>query len=353
MKEFYFGKTVLVTGNTGFKGTWLTKILLYYGAKVIGYALKPNTEPSLFEQLKLENEIVQVYADVRDYVSMKVVFDEYQPEIVFHLAAQPLVRESYLLPKDTYEINVLGTVNVLELCRHSKSVKSIINVTTDKVYKNNEWDWGYRETDILDGFDPYSNSKSCSELVTMTYVRSFFDKLRLPVSTMRAGNVIGGGDYSKERIIPDAVRAYYCKQALALRNPNSIRPYQHVLEPLFAYLNVAWQQYGNFELASSYNIGPNEQDCVTTKKLINIFNESLLVRDQQKIELIIQSDNNAVHEANFLKLDVSKYRNTFKWTPKWTIEQAIDMVVRFVLTPQTNQDLNHEIERQIVTYIGA
>lgn len=353
MRDFYKNKTVLITGNTGFKGTWLTKILKDMGAKVIGYALVPNTEPSLFNQLELENEITQIYADIRDYSKLKETFDKYQPEVVLHLAAQPLVKDSYEIPRDTYEVNVMGTVNILECCRLAKSVKSVINVTTDKVYKNNEWEWGYRETDALDGHDPYSNSKSCSELVTSSYIKSFFKNQNTPVSTMRAGNVIGGGDYAKDRIIPDAVRALYLNQSITLRNPNSIRPYQHVLEPLFAYLTVAHQQYINPSLASFYNIGPNESDCVTTQTLIQYFNQSLLKHSSQQIDVKIEVNSNAVHEANYLRLDCSKYRHAFNWHPVWTIENAIDNVVSFALTKQNKESLLSEMNKQITNYTGV
>lgn len=352
MRQFYQGKVVLITGNTGFKGTWLTQILLGYGAKVLGYALKPNTQPSLFEQIEQEKSITQIYADIRDYKKLKEVFDAYQPEIVFHLAAQPLVKESYENPRETYETNVMGTVNVLECCRLSKSVKSVVNVTTDKVYRNNEWEWGYRETDVLDGFDPYSNSKSCSELVTGSYIRSFLSGLQIPVSTMRAGNVIGGGDYSKDRIIPDAVRALYSHQSLTIRNPHSIRPYQHVLEPLYAYLTVAYKQILNPELASFYNIGPDESDCVTTKQLIEFFNHSLENHRHSKLEVHIQKDLNAVHEANYLRLDCSKYRNAFNWKPKLSIQATIESILDFALEEQTKDLLTYAMTVQIFNYEG-
>lgn len=353
MRDFYKGKTVLVTGNTGFKGTWLTKILLDMGSNVIGYALLPNTEPSLFNQLELDQEITQIYADIRDYTKLKEVFEKYQPEIVLHLAAQPLVKDSYEIPRETYEINVMGTVNVLECCRLEKSVKSVVNVTTDKVYKNNEWEWGYRESDSLDGHDPYSNSKSCSELVTSSYVKSFFNGLNIPVSTMRAGNVIGGGDYAKDRIIPDAIRALNTNHTLTLRNPNSIRPYQHVLEPLFAYLNVAYKQCVNPSLASFYNIGPDESDCVTTHTLIKFLNNSLERQNNKQLEVKIEVNKSAVHEANYLRLDCSKYRHAFDWHPTWTIEQAIDQVITFALVPQEKTSLLKEMNTQITNYTGV
>lgn len=350
MKDFYKNKVVLITGNTGFKGTWLTQILLDFQARVIGYALKPNTQPSLFEQIEQEKNITQIYADIRDYKKLKEVFDIYQPEVVFHLAAQPLVKDSYENPRETYEINVMGTVNILECCRHSTSVKSIINVTTDKVYRNNEWDWGYREVDLLDGFDPYSNSKSCSELVTASYVRSFFNGLHIPVSTMRAGNVIGGGDYAKDRIIPDAIRALNAKQSITIRNPLSIRPYQHVLEPLFAYLNIACQQALRPEVASNYNIGPNESDCVTTQQLIEFFNDSLENLHQEKIDVIIHQDNSAVHEAHYLRLDCSKYRTVFDWKPVWSTKDAIKLIVDFSIEEQIKVNLLEIMKLQISEY---
>ena len=246
MKEFnlnfYKGKKVLVTGHTGFKGTWLCRILQELGAEVTGYSQKPPTDPSIFTLTDLESQIHSVIGDIRDLEHMIQVFKETQPEIVFHLAAQPIVRESYKNPVNTYETNVMGTVNVLEAVRQCGSVRSFLNVTTDKVYKNNEWEWGYRETDELDGYDPYSNSKSCSELVTHSYEKSFLKDMDIAVSTARAGNVIGGGDFAADRIIPDCVRAVSSGKKIAVRNPHSTRPYQHVLEPLGAYLLIAEEQ---------------------------------------------------------------------------------------------------------------
>ena len=237
--SFYKGKKVLVTGHTGFKGSWLCRLLLKLGAEVTGYALEPPTQPDLFQLLDVESQMHSVTGDIRDLEKMKQVFAEAQPEIVLHLAAQPIVRESYKNPVYTYETNVMGTVNILEAVRQCKSVKSFLNVTTDKVYRNNEWEWGYRETDELDGYDPYSNSKSCSELVTHSYEKAFLKELGIAVSTARAGNVIGGGDFAADRIVPDCVRAIADGKKIAVRNPHSTRPYQHVLEPLGAYLMIA------------------------------------------------------------------------------------------------------------------
>ena len=248
MLNFYKGKRVFVTGHTGFKGSWLCKILANAGAQVTGYSLNPPTNPNLFEIANIEGDIKSVIGDIRDFDLLKKAFDEAQPEIVLHLAAQPIVRDSYKMPAYTYETNVMGTVNILECVRQSDCVKSFLNVTTDKVYENKEWQWGYRENEPLDGFDPYSNSKSCSELVTHSYKNSFFADGRVAISTARAGNVIGGGDFANDRIIPDCVRALEKGEDIIVRNPHSTRPYQHVLEPLFAYLMIAKAQYGDINL---------------------------------------------------------------------------------------------------------
>ena len=245
--DFYRGKRVFLTGHTGFKGSWMCKLLSNAGATVTGYSLDAPTDPSLFKIAGIENDIHSVIGDIRDMTALKAAFDDAQPEIVLHLAAQPIVRDSYKDPAYTYETNVMGTVNILECVRQSSCVKSFLNVTTDKVYLNKEWAWGYRENEELDGYDPYSNSKSCSELVTHSYKRSFFTaidgKAIVPISTARAGNVIGGGDFANDRIIPDSVRAAAKHEDIVVRNPYSTRPYQHVLEPLYAYLLIAMRQY--------------------------------------------------------------------------------------------------------------
>ena len=249
-RSFYKGRKVLITGHTGFKGSYMCRVLLELGAKVWGYALEPPTEPSLFELCSLDREVNSVKGDIRDIESLKKAFKEAEPEIVIHMAAQPIVRASYEKPVETFETNVMGTVNVLECCRITDSVRSVINVTTDKVYRNNEWDRGYVETDELGGFDPYSNSKSCSELVTQSYINSFLRERGIAVSACRAGNVIGGGDFARDRIIPDCVRAMEKREEIIVRNPGSIRPYQHVLEPVCAYLMTAEGQYREPSLAS-------------------------------------------------------------------------------------------------------
>ena len=262
--SFYKNKKVLVTGHTGFKGTWLCRMLVNAGAIVTGYSLEAPTQPNLFALADLEDKMTSIIGDIRDFQKLKEVFALAQPEIVLHLAAQPIVRDSYKDPHYTYETNVMGTVNLLECVRENSCVKSVLNVTTDKVYKNNEWCWGYREEEPLDGFDPYSNSKSCSELVTHSYKNSFFTDDRVAVSTARAGNVIGGGDFANDRIIPDCVRAMAAGKTIGVRNPYSTRPYQHVLEPLAVYLTIAQKQYENPSYQGYYNVGPDDCDCVTT-----------------------------------------------------------------------------------------
>lgn len=271
MLEFYKNKCVLVTGHTGFKGTWLCKILTMAGAKVVGYALEPPTDPSLFVQCGMEKDMISVIGDIRDFDRLSAVFEKHRPDVVFHLAAQPIVRESYRTPRYTFETNVMGTVNVLECIRQTGCVRSFVNVTTDKVYRNNEWAWGYRETDTLCGFDPYSNSKSCSELVTSSYRNAYFTDGNIAVSTARAGNVIGGGDYAVDRLIPDCVRAALKCEPIILRNPLSVRPFQHVLEPLFAYLLIAEKQFYDASLADCYNVGPGESDCLSSGELADLF----------------------------------------------------------------------------------
>lgn len=329
LQEFYLNKKVLVTGHTGFKGAWLCKVLDELGADVIGYSLDPPTNPSLYEMIRMNDSMQSYIGDIRDIKALKRTFDECLPEIVIHMAAQPIVRESYKHPVETYETNVMGTVNVLECVRTSESVKSLINVTTDKVYRNDECDRGYIESDYLDGYDPYSNSKSCSELVTHSYIQSFLYQKGIAVSTCRAGNVIGGGDYALDRIIPDCIRAAFSKQKIAVRNPYSIRPYQHVLEPLIIYLTIAMEQYEDNQYAGSYNVGPDDNNCVTTGELVDVFcNSWNRIVKEDRIEWVNQSDGGP-HEAHFLKLDCTKLKETFQWKPKWSINEAIDRVVEF------------------------
>lgn len=348
--EFYRGKRVLVTGHTGFKGAWMCRILLGAGARVTGYALTPPTEPNLFALAGLEEEMQSVIGDIRDLEKLRKTFNEVNPEVVFHLAAQPIVRTSYEDPVFTYETNVMGTVNLMECVRTAKvPLRSVVNVTTDKVYLNREWCWGYREDEPLDGFDPYSNSKSCSELVTHSYCNSFFKSQGIPVSTARAGNVIGGGDFARDRIIPDCIRAVMAKKVISVRNPNSIRPYQHVLEPIMAYLMIAQRQIEHPELAGSYNVGPDDYDCVTTGNLVDLFCRSW----GEGAAWENRAEPNAPHEANFLKLDCTKLKTTFGWRPRWHIVDAVEKTVEWTKAWQAGENISDFMTRQLNAYLGG
>lgn len=345
--SFYQGRKVLITGHTGFKGTWLTRILVNAGAVVTGYSLCSDKSPSLFEMSGVKNQIRHVKGDVRDLEHLKKVVEDSQPELVFHLAAQPIVRDSYKNPVYTYETNVMGTVHIMECVRLFPCIKSVLNVTTDKVYHNNEWCWGYRENEPLDGFDPYSNSKSCSELVTHSYKNSFFTDDRAAVSTARAGNVIGGGDFAHDRIIPDCIRAMAAGNVIGVRNPYSTRPYQHVLEPLAVYLAIAARQYGDHSYQGYYNVGPDDCDCVATGTLVDLFCRHW--GENASWENYAEAD--APHEADFLKLDCSKLKNTFGWKPRWHIEECMAMVCRFGKVWLSGGDIPTEMDKEIREFL--
>ena len=349
MFEFYKNKKVFITGHTGFKGAWMSKVLLKLGANVMGYALEPDKEFSLFSILNLEDEMDSIFGDIRDLKGLKRALKEYNPDIVIHMAAQPLVLESYKNPVYTYETNVIGTVNILEAVRCCSNVKSVLNVTTDKVYKNNEWEWGYRENENLDGYDPYSNSKSCSELVTNSYRRSFFSDRDISISTARSGNVIGGGDMSADRIIPDCIRSIKENKEMILRNPDSIRPYQHVLEAITAYLLIVEKQYNNTTVQGSYNVGPNENNCISTNKLVDMFFEFW-----QSKSLWNSNKYNGKHEANFLKLDCSKIKKYIGWEPIWDIEESVKKTVEWTkVLFYDKQRIIEETNNQIATYLDC
>ncbi len=352
-KEFYRGKKVLVTGHTGFKGTWLCALLLQAGAKVIGYALEPPTSPSIFGLTEMKERIDSVTGDIRDLAHLKETVCKAQPEIVIHMAAQPIVRESYKNPVYTYGTNVMGTVNILECVRMCPSIRSFVNVTTDKVYLNREWEWGYRENEELNGYDPYSNSKSCSELVTGCYKNSFFsgDEKMTAISTVRAGNVIGGGDFSVDRIIPDCVRAALEKKEIIVRNPYSTRPYQHVLEPLTVYLMIAQKQYEDIRYAGSYNVGPEETDCYTTGELVTLFCDKWNELTGEKMNWKNIHDGGP-HEANYLKLDCSKLKTTFGWTPVWDVEKAMEKIVEWTVAYREEKDMFHVMCEQMEMFAG-
>lgn len=344
--QAYKGKKVLITGHTGFKGTWLSVILQMAGAQVIGYALEPLQKENIFGLSGVESQIKSVIGDVRDLEHLKEIFTENRPEYVFHLAAQPIVREGYKYPVDTYSTNVMGTVNVLECVRLTDSVQSVLNVTTDKVYQNIERESGYVELDKLDGYDPYSNSKSCSELVTHSYYKSFLKDMDIRVSTARAGNVIGGGDFEVDRIIPDCIRAVIEGKDIIVRNPYSIRPYQHVLEPLMVYLMIASRQMQDDAIQGAYNVGPDEKDCWTTGKLVDCFCEKWGENCSW-----VNKNQGGPHEAGLLRLNCDKLKNTFGWSPKWTVDQAMDRIVEWTRVYLNKKDVRACMEKQIKEYL--
>jgi CDP-glucose 4,6-dehydratase len=326
MNSFYKGKTILITGNTGFKGSWLSQILISLGANVIGYSLEAPTNPNLFSIIGLDKRMTTIIGDIRNFDLLKATIEKYQPEIVFHLAAQPIVLTSYQEPRYTYETNVMGTVNLLEAIRETNCVKSFLNVTTDKVYENNgNHPHSFKEDEKLDGFDPYSNSKSCSELVTHSYAKSFFADNKVAISTARAGNVIGGGDFSPNRIIPDCVRAAVENKTIEVRNKYSTRPYQFVLEPLFVYLLIAKKQYEDHKYCRSYNVGPDKKDAVTTGEITTRFcqywGDNLSWEDH--------TIPGAPHEAGFLSLDNTLLKQTFGWKPICSIDEALKQTIEF------------------------
>lgn len=348
--SFYKNKTVLVTGHTGFKGSWLCRILINAGAKVIGYSLKAPTEPNIFDLADVENKMVSIIGDIRDYHHLKDVFDKYKPECVFHLAAQPIVRDSYKEPKYTYETNVMGTVNTLECVRLTPSVKSVLNITTDKVYFNDDVpNHPFKEGEPLDGYDPYSNSKSCSELVTHSYKKSFFNNMDIAVSTARAGNVIGGGDFANDRIIPDCVRAIEQGKEIVVRNPYSTRPYQHVLEPLYIYLEIVEKQYKDKKYQGYYNVGPDDCDCVNTGDLVTKFCNAW----GNNVSWINKHDGGP-HEAAFLKLDNSKIKEVFDWIPRWHIDECIDKIVEWTKVYfESKSNIPAEMDKEIKEFFNG
>ncbi len=345
--NFFREKRVLITGHTGFKGSWMSCMLVNAGAEVIGYSSCSKEETRLFDLCGIKDQITHIKGDVRNLGHLLEVFKEHQPEIVIHMAAQPIVRDSYKDPVGTYETNVMGTVNVLEAVRQTPSVKSFLNVTTDKVYENKEWEWGYRENEPLDGYDPYSNSKSCSELVTHSYKSSFFQDGRVAISTARAGNVIGGGDFANDRIIPDCIRAAMKGEDIIVRNPYSTRPYQHVLEPVYAYLMIAAIQYQDGRYASWYNVGPDDRDCFQTGALVDLF-----VKHWEEGLNWVNKYDGGPHEANFLKLDCSKLKSTFGWKPHWDLETAIEKTVEWSKIWLNGGDVRACMDRQIREFIG-
>ncbi|SFG34247.1 CDP-glucose 4,6-dehydratase [Oribacterium sp. WCC10] len=358
LKKFYSGKRVLLTGHTGFKGSWMSLMLHMLGAEVYGYSLEAPTEPSLYDILGLDALIYSEIGDIRNYEKLQTFFDKARPEVVFHLAAQPIVRTSYVFPRETYEINVMGTVNVLECARkynstHDEKIKTLLNVTTDKVYENNDEEGhAFIEDEKLDGYDPYSNSKSCSELVTHSYKKSFFnvaDGEVTRISTARAGNVIGGGDFAKDRIIPDCVRDTIEGKTIHVRNPYSTRPYQHVLEPLYVYLLIAMQQAMDESKADYYNVGPDEVDAITTGDLADKFVSSW----GEGAGWHTEAEADAPHEASFLKLDTGKLKRVFGWSPVWHVDEAVDQTVKWYHAWHDNENMLEYTEKQISEFLSC
>lgn len=343
---FYKGKSVLVTGHTGFKGSWMCQVLKVLGADVTGYGLEPPTSPSLFDLCEIGHGMNSIRGDVRDLDGLQKVFAQVRPELVIHMAAQPIVRESYRNPVYTYDVNVMGTVHVLECVRRTPSVRSVVNVTTDKVYRNQESGKGFLETDELNGMDPYSNSKSCSELATSCYVRSFLQERNVAVSTVRAGNVIGGGDFAADRIIPDCFRAASQGKEIFLRNPGAVRPFEHVLEPVFVYLMIAARQYENGAFAGSYNVGPDERDCCCVEELVQVFCEKWKDCTGETLQWSKRPDNGP-QEAGFLRLDCTKLKETFGWRPVWNKRDALEKTARWYGTYQMGGNVKKCMERQI------
>lgn len=346
-KDFWNGRRVLITGHTGFKGSWSSIWLKDLGANVCGVALEPHTYPSLFKEANLNEKIKSAFIDIRDFDRLARVFEEFQPEIVFHMAAQPLVRHSYSDPIATFETNVMGTVNVLEACRQQSSVRVVVNVTTDKVYENMEWDHPYKENDRLGGHDPYSSSKACSELVSASYNRSFFvTDNQIAHATVRAGNVIGGGDWSTDRLIPDLLRFILSGKAIELRNPDAIRPWQHVIEPISGYLLLAerlWLEPNKY--IGNWNFGPHEVDARTVKWITQYLSKQL----DSKADWVEQPGNHP-HETNTLKLDIAKAIAHLSWRPIWDIEQALDKIIEWQKCWQAGEDVHSICIKQIRCY---
>ncbi|MGO4184765.1 CDP-glucose 4,6-dehydratase [Paenibacillus sp. MCAF9] len=355
MSTFWNGKRVFITGHTGFKGSWLAMWLQHLGAEVTGYSLLAPTEPSLFNECKIETKIhASIIGDIRDFQSLHKAMVSSSPEIVIHMAAQPLVRYSYEEPVETYSVNVMGTVNLLEAVRLTGNVKAVVNVTTDKCYENKEWQWGYREVDVLGGYDPYSNSKACSELVTASYRDSFFNKNRfadhgVAIASARAGNVIGGGDWAKDRLIPDCINSLLAEKDIVIRNPSAIRPWQHVLEPLSGYMKLAQRLYEEgTTYAESWNFGPNDSDAKPVSWIV----ERMCDKWGGDTSFILDTANNH-HEAHYLKLDCSKAHSQLEWKPRWSLDYTIDKIIEWTLAYRDQKDMYDFSIKQIVEYVQS
>ena len=352
--DFYRGRKVFITGHTGFKGSWLSILLNWLGADVHGYALKPPTNPSLYEIAKVDQIVSSTIGDIRNFNFLAEKLNDINPEIIIHMAAQPLVRESYKNPRETYEINVMGTVNLLDAARQVKSVKAILNITTDKCYENKEWLWGYRENEPIGGYDPYSNSKGCSELVTASFRNSFFNSKEykshgVALASARAGNVIGGGDWASERLIPDFIRSITLGEKVIIRNPYAIRPWQHVLEPLSGYLTLCEKLFsGGSFFAEGWNFGPNDEDAKNvewiTNKICQLWGQDAAYDLDKKPQ---------PHEAGYLKLDCSKAKALLAWHPQWNIDKSLKMIVDWHKASLNNANMRDFTVGQIKEYFTS
>ncbi len=351
-KEFWAGKRVLITGLTGFKGSWLSLWLQSMGAQVVGYALAPPTKPSLFEVAEVDKGMTSITGDVRDLKTLRQVFVDHRPEIVIHMAAQPLVRYSYIDPVETYSTNVMGSVNFFEAVRTTASVKAVVNVTSDKCYENREWAWGYRENEAMGGYDPYSNSKGCAELVTSAYRNSYFHPGKhqqhgVALASVRAGNVIGGGDWADDRLIPDMMRAFSQDKPVNIRNPHAIRPWQHVLEPLAGYLLLAQKLYeADADYAEGWNFGPNDEDAKPVQWIV----ERLAKSWGEGASWVLDGGDHP-HEAHYLKLDCSKAKARLGWYPRWHLEDALGAIIEWHRAYRAGEDMRELTLRQISAYM--
>ncbi len=347
--DFWRRKRVLMTGHTGFKGSWLSLWLQSVEATLCGVALAPPTVPALFEIARVAEGMEHYVIDIRDFGALTKQMDEFQPEIVIHLAAQPLVRFSYSEPVATYATNIMGTVHVLEAARRAGSVKAIVNITTDKCYENRGWVWSYREDEPMGGYDPYSSSKGCAELVSSAYRKSFFQEAGIAMATARAGNVIGGGDWAQDRLVPDILRALEKREPILIRNPHAIRPWQHVLEPLSGYLRLAERLYLHGQLdAESWNFGPRDEDARPVQWVV----EYLCERWGNGASWTLQPGDHP-HEASFLKLDISKARQRLDWTPRWSLDAALQQITDWHLAWLNGQDMRLVCLSQIYRYGSA
>ena len=344
--SFWKSRKVILTGHTGFKGSWLSLWLQSMGADACGIALEPPTDPSLFSKACVDNGMRHEIADIRNFEEISKIFQSFCPEIVIHMAAQPLVRLSYQEPVETYATNVMGTVNVFEASRRANSVKAIVNVTTDKCYENKEWVWGYREDEAMGGHDPYSSSKGCSELISLAYKKSFLEEEGIALATARAGNVIGGGDWAEDRLIPDILKALINRDAIQIRNPNAVRPWQHVLEPLSGYLLLAEELCSDPKSVSeSWNFGPRDADAKSVRWIVEKLS-ALLGHDKKWL----QQPGEHPHEANYLKLDISKARHKLGWEPKWSIEIALEKIADWQLACEAGSNMREKCQHQISQY---